>query len=96
VNLQATTEYFVAKVKPVHQLQAELGDERVDLIKMDVEGAEYRVLDSLLASGPLPAVLCVEFDQPAAVRKTVGAVRRLQRAGYTLNHIEVWNYTFTR
>jgi hypothetical protein len=63
---------------------------------MDVEGAEYRVLDSLLASGPLPAVLCVEFDQPAAVRKTVDAVRRLQRAGYTLNHIEVWNYTFTR
>lgn len=96
VNLRSTTEFFVAKVKPAHQLMSELGDDRVDIIKMDIEGAEYRVLNSLLADGPTPRVLCVEFDQPAPVRGIVAAVRELQRAGYTLVKIDVWNYTFTR
>ncbi len=96
VNLRGTTDYFVAKVKPVHQLMSELGDDHVDIIKMDIEGAEYTVLDSLLRDGPLPPVLCVEFDQPAPLHGTVAAVRRLQRAGYVLNKIDAWNYTFTR
>jgi FkbM family methyltransferase len=96
VNLHRTTDYFVAKVKPVYQLMAELGDEHVDIVKLDIEGAEYRTLGSLLAHGPLPSVLCVEFDQPAPVRRTIAAVRDLQRAGYTLNKIDAWNYTFTR
>ena len=96
VNLQGTSEFFVAEVKAVHQLMSELGDERVDIVKMDIEGAEHRTLDAMLRRGPLPAVLCMEFDQPQPVRKVVGAVRRLQQAGYTLNRIEAWNYTFTR
>jgi len=96
LNLQCTTEYFTATVKPVHKLQTELGDDHVDIIKMDIEGAEYRVLDSLLTFGPLPSVLCVEFDQPQPLRKTIRAVRALQLAGYTLANIDRWNYTFTR
>lgn len=96
VNLQNTSEFFVAEVKPVHVLMRELGDARVDIIKMDIEGAEHRTLASLLADGPLPSVLCVEFDQPQPVRQVVSAVRRLQSVGYALNKIEVWNYTFTR
>jgi FkbM family methyltransferase len=55
--LQGTSAYFIAPVQPVHKLMAELGDDHVDIIKMDIEGAEYRVLESLLASGPLPTVL---------------------------------------
>jgi FkbM family methyltransferase len=96
VNLQHTSDYFVATVKPVRQLMAELGDSHVDLVKMDIEGAEQRTIASLLDDGPLPPVLCVEFDQPQPLRAIVATVRRLQAAGYTLNKIEVWNYTFTR
>jgi FkbM family methyltransferase len=97
LNLQRTGEYFIAPVAPVHVLARRLGDDdTVHLIKMDIEGAEYRVIDSLLEFGPLPEILCVEFDQPQPVRKTVAAVRRLQRAGFELNYIDRWNYTFTR
>jgi len=94
VNLHGTRDFFVAAVRPVHLLMKDLGDDHVDLIKMDIEGAEYAVIDSLLEQGPLPGVLCLEFDQPEPVRKTIRAVRKLQRAGYRLVRIESWNYTF--
>ena len=38
-----------------------LGHERLDLLKMDIEGAEYAVLDDMLQSGILPDQLLVEF-----------------------------------
>jgi hypothetical protein len=38
----------------------------------------------------------VEFDPPEPLRKTIKAVRALQRAGYALVRIDRWNYTFTR
>lgn len=74
----------------------ELGDERVDIIKMDIEGAEYVVIDQLAREGPLPRALCVEFDQPQPLRRTMSAVETLRRAGYELAHIEFFDYTFVR
>jgi hypothetical protein len=61
---------------------------------MDIEGAEYAVIDSILRLGPLPAVWCIEFDQPSPARKVISAVRQLADAGYDLVKIERWNYTF--
>lgn len=96
LNLQRTSDYFVAPVQPPWMLMRDLGDEVVDIIKMDIEGAEYRVLRSMVANGPTPTVLCVEFDQPQPLAKTLLAVHRLRAAGYSLAHIERWNYTFVR
>ncbi|MHB8466661.1 MAG: FkbM family methyltransferase [Acidimicrobiales bacterium] len=96
VNLQRTDEFFLGRVKPVWRLMEELGDTNVDLIKMDIEGAEYEVIGSLLKAGPLPAVLCVEFDQPQPLWRTFSAVMRLRVAGYSLAKIERWNCTFLR
>lgn len=96
VNLGATSEYFTAPVTTLGAVASELGDATIDLLKLDVEGAEYRVIDSLLASPLRPGVLCVEFDQPVPVRRVVGAVRKLAAAGYRLACVEGWNYTFLR
>jgi FkbM family methyltransferase len=96
VNLQGTSEFFTARVKPVRSFMTDLGDEKVDLIKMDIEGAEYDVLDTLLQVGPRPRVLCVEFDQPQPLRRTLAAVRSLRNAGYMLAKVEQWNCTFVQ
>jgi FkbM family methyltransferase len=87
---------FHAKVNSVRALMKELGDDVVDLIKMDIEGAEYRVIGDLLEHGPLPTVLCVEFDQPHPLRETLRTVRSLRGAGYVLARIDGLNYTFIR
>jgi FkbM family methyltransferase len=84
-------DYFEADCRPLGHLMAELGHTSVDLIKLDIEGAEIEVLQNVLEVGIRPSVIAVEFDQPS---KMVPMVLRLLRSGYELVHIERWNYTF--
>lgn len=96
VNAQHTTDYFVAKCKPIATLMHDIGHDRLDLLKMDIEGAEVPVLDAMLNDGPMPRVLCVEFDAPEAPWTTLRRIRRLCGAGYVPRYVEGRNYTFTR
>lgn len=66
---------------------AKLGHEYVDLIKVDIEGAEYDVLDHLLASTLRPAQLLVEFHHRfpgIGMGRTADTVARLRSAGYRI------------
>ena len=72
-----------------------LGHQRVDLLKMDIEGAEGPVLDRILAEGTLPRVLCIEFDTPQGPWSLRRRLRRLEDAGYVVRHAEARNYTLT-
>lgn len=67
----------------------------LDILKLDIEGAEHDVLRSMLADGVLPRCLCVEFDDHR-IRRVIASTRLLQRAGYTLLQVEGLNYIFTR
>lgn len=96
VNLQNTDEHFTAEVKTVADHARDIGDPQIDLIKMDIEGAETRVIRSLLEEGPLPDVLCVEFDQPQPLGEVIAAIRALMSKGYRVAKIERWNFTFVR
>lgn len=96
VNLQGTEEYFTAAVKPLKTVMDELGDSSIDLLKLDIEGAEHRVIESFLKDGVQPRVFCVEFDQPSPVRDVLKSVSLLKRSGYKLVKIDFWNYTFVK
>lgn len=64
-----------------------LGHTQIDLLKMDIEGAEYEVLDGLLDSPIKPAQLLVEFHHRfpgIGVEKTANIVARLQQSGYKI------------
>ena len=65
----------------------QLGHDRVDLLKMDIEGAEYEVLDNLLDSMVKPTQLLVEFHHRfpgIGPERTEEMVGRLRDAGYGL------------
>lgn len=93
LNLHSTSDYFDAPVDTVPALVRELGDDHIDILKVDIEGAEHRVIGSLTRSTLRPAVLCVEFDLRRGVPATLG---RLHRAGYKVAKVEQWNVTFVR
>jgi FkbM family methyltransferase len=94
VNLQKTAEYFEADCKRLSTIMRELGHVGLDLLKLDIEGAEYEVLSSLMEDNIQVNVLCVEFDQPAPLSSIIGMVKQLQQAQYQLVSIDGWNFTF--
>ena len=102
VNLQKTTEFFTAPCYRLSTLMAQLGDRTVDLLKMDIEGAEYSVIDDLLNSGPLPRLLLVEFDEAhTPLDENAGAriqnhIERLRRARMRCVAVDGSNATFCR
>lgn len=94
VNLQGTQESFDAPCRSVRSLMNELGQNRIDLLKLNIEGAAYAVLESMARDDIRPRQLCISFDQPTPLRKVLNACRRLLAGGYKLVAIDGWNFTF--
>jgi FkbM family methyltransferase len=94
VNAQGTERFFVASCRSIRTFMNDLGHDHVDLLKLDIEGAEVAVIEDILSNGPLPKVFCVEFDAPEPLRATLGRVRRLRAAGYEPTKVEGLNVTF--
>jgi FkbM family methyltransferase len=87
----AHTQTF--EVVTVRTLLDRIGRDDVAVLKIDIEGAEHRVIRSLLADGIRPRTLCVEFDDPGLV-PVLRTSRLLRRSGYALYQIENYNFTF--
>jgi FkbM family methyltransferase len=99
-NLQRTTDFFEAKCDTLKAVCEANKIERIDLLKMDVEGAEYTILRNIVAMGPLPKVLCVEFDEIRSpvdgklMERIFAIIEMLTKAGYIFRHLETANALF--
>lgn len=102
LNLQHTAHYIEVPSRRVTTLLAERGLGDPAVFKLDIEGAEYAVLDDLLASGVRPGQVLVEFDElhsplsPLALARVGQRVRALRAAGYVLAAAEQCNFVFVR
>lgn len=103
LNLQKTEEYFEAPCKPLGHLMKENGHDHIDLLKLDIEGAEYRVIQSIIDQELAVTVLCIEYDEcfnsldrDYKARIAV-SVAGLLDYGFQLIHVDrKGNYTFVR
>jgi FkbM family methyltransferase len=93
-NLQGTESYFEAECKSLSTVMGELGHRKINLFKMDIEGAEYEVLSDMLARQIEVDWLCVEFDQPVPLWTTWGMLKKLRTGGFSLENVDHWNFTF--
>lgn len=87
-------EYFTAQCRSVPSLMAELGHARIDLLKLDIEGAEYEVLTSMLDAEITVKILLVEFHRTGSFGQMRSMVDRIQAAGYAPVHVDHTNVTF--
>lgn len=66
VNLQQSERYIEVPVERLKTIMGRLGHERIDLLKIDIEGAEYQVIESIIEDHLSIDILCIEFDESAA------------------------------
>lgn len=80
--------------------QIGLKGRQIALLKMDIEGAEIEVLESLIEDQIYPQLLCVEFDYLLKGRdktkRTETVIDRLCGLGYKIISNEKWNVVFER
>ncbi len=93
-----------AVAAPVYRLptvMARLGHAHVDLLKLDIEGAEYGVLSDLIRAGVEVGQILVEFHHRfpgVGRRKTNDTIRTLGEAGYRIAAVSesLREYAFLR
>jgi len=79
-----------APVRRITTIMKELGHDSIDILKMDVEGAEYAVLRDVLENSIMVRQLCVEFHhrwREIGVSRTREAISALRARGYRIFHI---------
>lgn len=83
----ATSVATALPVRRVRTIMQDFGHLAIDLLKMDIEGFEYDVIDDLIDSGVRPTQLLVEFHHGMygiELERTYTATSRLRAAGYRL------------
>jgi FkbM family methyltransferase len=97
INLHNTKPDFTASARAVSSLMAELGHERIDLLKVSAEGSEYEILEHVVDHQIDVRVLCVEYAQPAPIELVERSIERLRAAGFVLAaaSVRTWNWKLT-
>ena len=78
---------ITVQVRRLSTIMEELGHQHVDILKMDVEGAEYEVIDDIDASNIRPQQILIEFHHRfpnVGVAKSKRAIARIRGMGYRL------------
>ena len=83
----------VRPVRTLETLMRERGHAWIDLFKMDIEGAEWAVLDGMIKRGGRPPISQAQIEfhiaKPAAAVETLAGLTRL---GWRTFHVEENNY----
>ncbi|MCH1430575.1 MAG: FkbM family methyltransferase [Chlamydiales bacterium] len=97
VNLQNTNNYFTADLKSLKTIMRENSHNRIDLLKIDIEGLECELLTNMIQEGISPKVISVDFDSAryGYLRpKVIEIVAMLKKKGYYVMCKGNWDLTF--
>jgi len=81
------TDFIDAPAYTIRTMMEKLQHQRVDVLKIDIEGAEYDVLSSLENVERLPVQLLVEFHHRfpgIGKQRTADSIARLRQLGYRI------------
>jgi Methyltransferase FkbM domain len=81
-NLQRTKETVAVPVRSLSSVMAELEHERIDLLKLALEGYEYELVPQLDLRSLGVRVLDLELNQLVAPRRAASLVRHIRSQGY--------------
>jgi FkbM family methyltransferase len=100
VNMQHTTDYFIADCRRPRSIMNALGHKSIDLLKLNIEGAEYEVMRALFEDQIRPSIICINFDElhtqidASARERLCGLVKQFADQGYVSISAEACRSTF--
>lgn len=93
-----TNNYDIVEVDTLKNVMTKLTHTNIDLLKLDIEGAEINVLNKMLDDNIFPKYLCIEFDlflkKKDKENLTQKIINRLLDIGYIILVNEKMNITF--
>ena len=95
-------KFIIVKTKTLKSIMGEFGHKHIDLLKMDIEGSECDVIDTILEEGIKPKYMAIEFDLGWHGEKIKDRERCLKcisdiiNSGYTIFHEKRPEITFIR
>jgi len=91
-NIYTSSNSISLPVKSVKSIVRDLGIGKIDIMKMDIEGAEYDVISDLIDCNITPRQLLVEFHHrfpEINILKTKKAIKKLREIGYKIYFISL-------
>lgn len=88
--------YFDAPCRSIPSMMRELGHDRIDLLKMNIEGAEHVVLGAVIDAGVRPRVIALTYEGDDALLKARVWTKRLRDEGYRCLGRVAWYVTYVR
>lgn len=86
-NAADESDFVDAPAYTIATIMQKLGHSRIDVLKIDVEGAEYAILDSLGDVANLPTQLLVEYHHRfpgIGKQRTAASIDNLKKLGYRI------------
>lgn len=87
LHKEVSKRYIDVEMKSFSEIVKLLNHSRIDLIKMDIEGSEYDVLDGILESNVIIDQIVIEFHERFFIdgkEKTIQAINKLNKKGYEI------------
>jgi FkbM family methyltransferase len=81
-GLYESGDFIEVPGRTLPSLMAELGDERIDLLKLDIEGAEYEVLPTIDMRALGVKVFASQLHHTGSVREARALIAGLGKQGY--------------
>lgn len=103
VNLHKTNTFVKATCKRLSTIMKDNRHKRIDLLKLDIEGAEYGVLDSIMEDCLDIGIILVDYDEIRSKQcqgyrqRIIKSAQKLCDYGYTLVALKAKSsYTFVK
>lgn len=93
-------KYFDAECITISELLKRTNRPSVSVLKLDIERAELVVIENILEGNFRPECLLIEYDEGHSpidggyYDRIRASISSLQRAGYRLACVDVWNFVF--